>query len=329
MRWESPNAFFLLLSVPVVIALYCFREKKSVSFPWIGIFIKETTPNESSLLSHLPFILKVLSLIFLSLAIARPQKIDESTNIYSKGIDIILCLDISDSMRAEDIKPNRLYAAKKVVSNFIFARKNDRIGLVIYGSEAFLQCPLTLDHRTVQDFLSKVDFSSEIGKQTAIGLSISLAVEALRESSAESKIIILLTDGVNNVSEIAPEVATEIASKFHIKIYTIGLGIPGEPKTKMDEKTNFVDENFFVNTLDEEPLKNIANSTGGLYFNARGEDYLQKVYQTIDTLEKTDFHGNHFLSWKEYFIWLLIISFTLFLSSWYMERKIYGIQTIY
>ena len=274
-------------------------------------------------LRHLPFFLKLTALILLIVAISGPRLGKKNNIIQAKGIDIMLCLDISESMIGEDIQPgNRLTAAKDVISEFILKRKNDRIGLVVFGAQSFLQCPLTLDHSVLNNFVKKVDFIQEIKGKTAIGMALANAVNSIKNSESKSKIIILLTDGANNAGEIDPVTAAEIASSLDIKIYTIGLGKPGISDVPYTQNHPFYGKQTltFRNNMNDKLLKEISQNTEGIYFNAQNKESLKKVYQEINQYEKTEIETNQYSEYQELFqyfisIALLLLSTGIFLSS--------------
>lgn len=263
--------------------------------------------------------LRLLTVALLILAMARPQTGRKQTEVRTEGIDIVLVLDTSGSMQALDLdadrpinrRRNRLEVAKAVVDDFVKGRKNDQIGLVVFGNEAFTQCPLTLDHGILATFLERVEIGMA-GDATAIGSAIGTAVKRLRDSEAESKVIILLTDGRSNAGTLDPRKATEIAETFGIKIYTIGAGTRG--------KAPFVVDSFFGRQvvyesveIDEESLREIAARTGGGYYRAEDNEALKSIYDQIDELEKTEITTSTYMEYNERFRWFLLPAVALLL----------------
>lgn len=254
-------------------------------------------------LRHLPAILRALAVGLLIVALARPQTYSSGENVSTEGIDIVMALDISGSMISEDLKPNRVEAAKKVIDHFIDGRPNDRIGLVVFARQAFTQCPLTIDHNVLKKLLSKVE-PGMVPDGTAIGNGIADAVNRLKDSKAKSRVIILLTDGVNNAGEIDPQTAAEIAKTFGIRIYTIGVGTEGEAPYPV--QTPFGKRYQMVPVqIDEGLLQKIADVTGGEYFRATDNKTLRNIYNKIDKLEKTKIEVTSYRNAKELFYgWL-------------------------
>jgi Ca-activated chloride channel family protein len=226
--FANPFFFWLLLLVPAMAAFYYFylRKKRAhISYSGLNVF-EGIKPTLKQRLNLLPLILKLLAFIVAVVALARPQSTSSGQNVTTEGIDIVMALDVSSSMLAEDLKPNRIEAAKKVAESFIDSRPNDRVGLVVFGGESFTQCPLTTDHAVLKNLLDNIE-SGLLADGTAIGEGLATAVNRIRKSTAKSKVIILLTDGVNNIGAIAPETAGEIAKTFGIRVYTIGVGTRG------------------------------------------------------------------------------------------------------
>jgi len=306
-HFANPEYFYLLLLIPIFILIYILRRKKlkpSLNVSSIEIY-SEFKPSIRQRLRHFWFILRCLSLVFFIIALARPQTISHTQNVTTEGIDIVLAIDVSTSMLAEDLKPNRIEAAKKTALDFIDKRPNDRIGLVIFSGESFTQCPITIDHDILKNLLSSIS-SGMIEDGTAIGNGLATAVSRIKDSKAKSKVIILLTDGVNNMGSIAPITAAEIAKSFGIKIYTIGVGTIG--KAPYPIKTPFGIQYRNVDVEIDEPLmQRISNLTSGKYFRATNNKALERIYEEIDQLEKTKTDIISYKSRKEeYFIFALI-----------------------
>jgi len=245
----------------------------------------------------------------LIIALARPQSGTKASEVLTEGIDIMLCLDTSGSMQALDFKwknerHNRLEVVKKVVSDFIKGRTNDRIGMVVFGEEAFTQCPLTLDYGVLLNFLEQVEIGMA-GDSTAVGSALATCVNRLKERKSKSKVIILLTDGRNNAGSINPQTAAEIAKTFDIKVYTVGVGTEGEVPFLVD--TIFGKKYMYQRVdLDEETLKEIAAITGGSYFKATNTETLEEIYKKIDQLEKTKVEVKEYMEYEELFGWFLL-----------------------
>ena len=282
-----PWVLYLLSIIPLMIGWYLFRGMKiqsSVKYSSLNIF-KDVPSTLREKFRHIPFGVRLLAIGLLIVALARPQSFTSGENVTTEGIDIAMVLDISGSMLAEDFKPNRLEAAKDVIDNFVEGRTSDRIGLVIFSREAFTQCPLTIDYSVLRNLLLDIR-SGMIQDGTAIGNAIANGVNRLKESDAKSRIIILLTDGVNNAGEVDPISAAEIAKAFGIRIYTIGVGTRGEAPYPV--QTPFGTRYQMVPVdIDEAMLTQIAELTGGQYFRATNNRALEEIYNKIDKLEKT------------------------------------------
>ena len=310
--FKNPYFLFLLLLLPGLVYYYfkiASKSRASIKFSSLHN-IKTVTPSKILKYRHFIFFFRLACLSCLILALGRPLTGKKNTFIKSEGIDIILCLDISFSMRGEDMEPkHRLAAAKEVLVSFVEKRVNDRMGLVVYGSEAYLQCPLTLDHGVLIDFIRRVDFVPELENQTAIGMAMIKGVNSLKESRAKSKVIILLTDGANNAGDIDPITASELANTFDMKVYAIGMGKPGlsEVMVTFNDPYKGPHKGRIANDMNEGTLEEIAENTGGLYFNAQNRQKLFDVYKKINELEKTEIQSNQYLDYNEQFglfVWL-------------------------
>ena len=300
-----PWVLYLLLIIPVLIAWYIFRGMKiqtSVKYSSINIF-KDVPATLRERIRHIPFAVRLIAIGLLIIALARPQSFTSGENVTTEGIDIAMVLDISGSMLAEDFKPNRLEAAKNVIDNFVEGRTSDRIGLVIFSREAFTQCPLTIDYNVMRNLLLDIR-TGMIEDGTAIGNGIANGVNRLKESDAKSRIIILLTDGINNAGEVDPRSAAEIAKAFGIRIYTIGVGTRGEAPYPV--QTPFGTRYQMVPVeIDETLLKEIAGITGGQYFRATNNRALAEIYEKIDQMEKTKIEITSYKNASEkYHSWL-------------------------
>lgn len=287
MTFANPGYLFLLLLLIPVIGWYIYELRKADASIQIGDtrILQEQPTSLRVRLLHLPFILRVAAITLLSLALARPQLTNRWSSESTEGIDIMMALDISGTMLAEDLKPNRLEAAKQVASDFVLARPNDQIGLVVFAGESFTQCPLTIDHAVLVNLFQSVEYGM-IEDGTAIGLGLANAVNRMKDSQTKSKIIILLTDGSNNRGDIDPQTAAEIAKTFGIRVYTVGVGSYGQARVPVQTPigTQYV---TMDSEFDETTLQRIAQTTGGQYFRATDNSSLKKIYEQIDQLEKT------------------------------------------
>lgn len=300
--FAHPQYFWLLLAVPFL--LYWFYYKRNTFFPTFNIpqhggVLSQPTSFKVKLLQTLP-ILKVLAFVCIVTALARPQSALSEKEISTQGIDIVLSLDISGSMLAKDFEPDRLEAAKKVAMNFIKDRPNDRIGLVVFSGESFTQCPITIDHQVLLNLFKDIH-SGMVEDGTAIGMGLATAAARLKESKSKTKVIILMTDGVNNMGYIDPYTAIQIAKTYGIRVYTIGIGKNGmAPYPVKDQNGKTFYQNFPVQ-IDEPLLRKIAQETGGNYFRATGNSSLKSVYQNIDKLEKSKIKISNYHRKSEHF----------------------------
>ncbi len=305
--FANPWCLLLLLIIPAIIAYYVYNRKRltaEIRFSSTKVF-QEMPKNYKHYLRYLPLALHMLALAALIIAIARPQKSDSWSNQTTEGIDIVMSVDISSSMLAEDLKPNRLRAAKKVATEFISSRRNDNIGLVVFAGESFTQCPLTINHAELINLLNGIE-SGMIEDGTAIGSGLATAVNRIKDSKAKSKVIILLTDGSNNRGQIAPSTAGEIAKSFGIRVYTIGVGTRGMAPYPFQTPYGVQYQDVEVD-IDEESLKNIAETTGGEYFRATDTKSLSSIYREIDKLEKTKIEVKEFSKKEELYHWFVLV----------------------
>jgi Ca-activated chloride channel family protein len=297
------NPLFLwgLLLVPLLIYWYVRRHRAAtteIRYSTLRAFAT-VKPTLKERLRHLPFVLRAIAVLVLIVALARPQTMSQGENVTTEGIDIVLLLDISTSMLAEDFQPNRVEAAKEVAQKFIDARRNDRIGLVIFAGQSFTQCPMTLDYRVLKNLLRVVK-PRMIEDGTAIGMAIAQGVNRLKDSKAKSKVMILLTDGVNNRGEIDPLTAAQIAQTFGIRIYTVGVGTEGVAPVPFVTDFGIRYQNMEVD-IDEKTLGKIAEITEGRYFRAKDNRALRTIYEQIDKLEKTRIDVKAYRSYSELF----------------------------
>ncbi len=309
-EFVNPNLFWLFLLLPVAIAWYLWKRKQQT--PALKISSTQGFKTQKNWLARFKpvlFILRLLAISALIVAMARPRTVDESTRTKTtKGIDIVIAIDVSASMLARDLKPNRLEALKTVAARFINARPNDRIGLVEYAGESYTRTPLTSDKSIVLSSLKKIEYNTVIEGGTAIGMGLATSVNRLKESIAKSKVIILLTDGVNNSGFIDPKIASELAVEFGIKVYTIGLGTNGMALSPIGIRPDgsFQYGNQQVN-IDEDLLKEIAETTNGKYFRATSNTKLVEIYDEINKLEKTDIEEFKYTNYDEKFRpWVLL-----------------------
>jgi len=303
-EFVNPQIFWLFLILPALILWYFWkRNQQTAALKISSIKGFKTGKNWLAKLRPLLFVLRLLALSAIIVAMARPRTVDESTRIKtSQGIDIVMAIDVSASMLARDLRPNRLEALKTVAARFINARPNDRIGLVEYAGESFTKTPLTSDKSIVLSSLKAIVYNTVIEGGTAIGSGLATAVNRLKESRAKSKVIILLTDGVNNTGFIDPKIASELAVEFGIKVYTIGLGSNGMASSPIGIRPDggFQYGNVAVE-IDEDLLKEIAKTTGGQYFRATSATKLKEIYDEINKLEKTDIEEFKYTNYDEMF----------------------------
>ncbi len=302
MKFLHPYFLLLLLLLPILARWYWQQQKQrhaAVTLPSLqGIAGIETF--KAKLRRWLP-IFRALGFAALVIALARPQLVLKEEKIKANGIDIMLSMDLSSSMLAQDFEPNRLEVSKKMAVEFVKGRPHDRIGLVVFAGEAFTQCPLTTDHKILETFLEQLECGN-LEDGTAIGMGLAGAVNRLKKSPAKSKVIILLTDGVNNVGYFKPLTAGELAKELGIKVYSIGVGTIGEALTPVSRLS---DGSFFLDyaqvEIDEELLREIARMTGGQYFRAKNNQDLREIYNTIDRLEKTEIQVTRIKKYSEEF----------------------------
>jgi Ca-activated chloride channel family protein len=304
--FANPEFLYLLLLIPVLVTWYVLRRNRHTSdirYSTLKPF-DAVPPTLRERLRHLPFAIRMMVMASLVVAFARPQTSSTGESVSTEGIDIAMVMDISGSMLAEDLKPNRIDAAKEVARTFVEGRPSDRIGLVIFAGESFTQCPMTLDHGVLTNLLRQVK-SGMVEDGTAIGLAIAQGVNRLKEGEAESRVMILLTDGVNNRGEIDPITAAQIAQTFGIRIYTIGVGTVGEAPYPVQTPFGIRYQNVPVD-VDEPTLRKVASMTGGRFFRATDNRSLKEIYGEIDQLEKTRIEVRSYRSYTElYYGWAL------------------------
>ena len=322
--FANPDFFWLFLVLPLAIVWYIFKQKEETASLRIssakGFSYKSILPKLKPGL----FILRLLALGAIIVALARPQTEDISTRTKTtKGIDIVMAIDVSSSMLARDLKPNRLSALKDVAADFIKKRPNDRIGLVVYAGEGYTKTPVTTDKSIVLNALSEITYG-QLEDGTAIGMGLATSVNRLKESTAKSKIIILLTDGVNNSGFIEPQTASDLAIEFSIKTYTIGLGTNGNALSPIAYNA---DGSFRYGMrqveIDEELLKEIAQATGGRYFRATDNESLEEIYDEINKLEKTEIEEFKYYRYEEKFRPWVLLAGALLLLEWILRNTLF------
>lgn len=307
-RFENPRILWLLLLLVPMVAYYVYRTlqgRAAIQVSTVSGLLK-LRHTYRYWLRHTPFVLRLLVVALVIFAMARPQSSEESQNVNAEGIDIVMALDISGSMLARDFSPDRLTAAQDIGSKFIIARPTDRIGLVVFAGEAFTQSPITTDHVSLVNLMNQIK-SGMIADGTAIGNGLATAVNRLKESDAPSKVIILLTDGVNNSGQIDPLTAAQIAADYGIRVYTIGVGSEGVAPTPTINEWGGISFVQAKVEIDEDILRQIADKTGGRYFRATDNTKLAEIYAEIDQLEKTKVEVENFVKYSEvYHFWLLL-----------------------
>ena len=311
-NWANPEYLYILLVIPLLIVWYWFRNKKSTAelrFSGIQAF-DGIAPSPKTWLIHGLFVLRIFAISLIAIALARPQSISTKQNVHIEGIDIVMSIDVSGSMLARDFKPDRLEAAKEVAAEFIAKRPNDRVSLVIFSGEAFTQVPLTTDHQMITNIFSEVK-SGMIEDGTAIGDGLATSVSRLQNSDAISKVIILITDGVNNSGSVDPISAAEMAHMFGIRVYTIGIGSMGTAPYPVQTAFGIQMQQMQVQ-IDEELLEKIAGMTGGRYFRADNNKKLKEIYKEIDTLEKSKIDIQEFRKKHEAFVPFALLALVLF-----------------
>lgn len=327
MFFEYPGLLWLL-AIPVLMVLhYIYLEKAgrhphmrvSVAVPW-----KKSGPTLMNLLRHVPFLLRIFALVMIVLAIARPRSSEEFSKVDTEGIDIVLAMDVSTSMLARDFTPDRVSASKDIAIEFISQRPSDRMGIVVFAGESFTQCPLTTDRATLINLMKEVE-TGLIEDGTAIGNGLATAVARMKDSDAKSRVVILLTDGVNNSGEVSPKMAAEIAKTYGIRVYTIGVGKEGMAPYPVMTPWGVQVQNMKVE-IDEALLKEIAESTGGRYFRATDNTKLAEIYSEINKMEKAKTSVDSFPVYEElfgtYVFWALLALMLELLLNWFVISRL-------
>jgi len=324
MHFASPHYLWLLTLLAPMIAYYIWRTMQGGAAIQISTVegVARAPKSVRYYLRHLPFALRAAAFGLLVVALARPQQIEQNVRTSSEGIDIMLAIDVSASMLARDFEPDRITAAKEVAGSFISDRYGDRIGLVAFAAEAFTQSPLTTDQSTLQTLLAQIRSGLIDDSGTAIGNGLATAINRLRESDAKSKVVILLTDGVNNRGEITPITAAEIAKAQNIRVYTIGVGTEGMapyPAVDMFGNITFVKQKV---EIDEKTLTAMAEMTGGRYFRATDNAKLKAIYDEINQLEKSKVEVTEHLSYHEQFLAWVLAALGLLLAEFLLANLV-------
>lgn len=324
--FENPGWFWLLLVIPLLVLWYVLNHNKQK--PAVKISSIKGFKVEQGILPKLRpvlFGMKMLGLALLITAMARPTTVEVTKESQStEAIDIMMTIDVSGSMLAKDLKPDRLRALKDVAVEFVEERPNDRIGLVIYAGESYTRLPVTSDQNMVINSLKEIEYDTRIEDGTAIGMGLATAVSRLKDSPAESRVIILLTDGVNNTGQIDPQTATELAKKYGIKVYTIGLGSNGMAMSPVARMPNGQLRFEMIQVeIDEELMKVVAKETGGRYFRATDKDKLEEIYDEINKLETTEIEEFTYENYTEKFRPLVILAGVLFLIEFLLRYTLF------
>ena len=323
-EFTHKELLWLLLVIPVLLLWYIFKHKKQTAILEISTTSGLLKGNQFwTILKHSLFVLRALAITLIIVAMARPQTVDVSTKTKTtRGIDIVMAIDVSASMLAKDLKPNRLEALKKVASKFINRRPNDRIGLVEYAGESYTRTPVTSDKGIILKSLRDIKYNTIITGGTAIGMGLATAVNRLKESKAKSRIIILLTDGVNNSGFIDPKTASELAVEYGIKTYTIGLGSNGMALSPVAINNGKFQYSRIQVEIDEKLLKEIASETGGKYFRATNNKKLEDIYDEIDKLEKTEIEEFKYYNYEEKFRPLVLLALGLLVLEFLLRHTL-------
>jgi len=330
MTFKNPYFLYLLILAVPMVWLYIRRERRhkaTLAFSDLSI-IKMLPISPYRWLRHALIVMRVTGFCFLVVALARPQKQNTEVEVTTEGVDIMLILDISESMKALDFKPDdRLTVAKREIKNFVAKREHDRVGLVIFAARAFTRCPLTTDYGVLIQMIDAADYT-DFSNQTAIGTAIATAANRLKDSPAKSKVIILLTDGANNAGDIPPQVAAKAAGELGLKIYTIGVGKEGQvpfPVEIVNHQTGKRTQSIRMmpSDINERELADIADLTGGAFFRAQNAESLKKIYEEIDKMEKTEIKSISNISYSEYFYKWLWIGFIILVTEMLLQNTIF------
>ena len=327
MFFEYPRLLWLLVIPALLVLHYIYLEKAgrrphlrvSTAVPW-----KKHGRSFMTFFRHVPFALRTFALVMVVIAIARPRSSEELSKVDTEGIDIVLAMDVSTSMLARDLTPDRISASKDIAIEFISQRPSDRMGIVVFAGESFTQCPLTTDRATLINLMKEVQ-TDLIEDGTAIGNGLATAVARLKDSDARSRVVILLTDGVNNSGEVSPQTAAEIAKTYGVRVYTIGVGKEGMAPYPVMTPWGVQVQNMKVE-IDEKLLKEVAESTGGRYFRATDNTKLAEIYSEIKKMEKAKTTVDSFPVYKELFgsfaVWALLALLLELLLNWFVIRRL-------
>ena len=327
MYFEYPGLLWLLVIPALLVLHYIYLEKAgrrphlrvSTAVPW-----KKHGRSFMTFFRHVPFALRTFALVMVVIAIARPRSSEELSKVDTEGIDIVLAMDVSTSMLARDLTPDRISASKDIAIEFISQRPSDRMGIVVFAGESFTQCPLTTDRATLINLMKEVQ-TDLIEDGTAIGNGLATAVARLKDSDARSRVVILLTDGVNNSGEVSPQTAAEIAKTYGVRVYTIGVGKEGMAPYPVMTPWGVQVQNMKVE-IDEKLLKEVAESTGGRYFRATDNTKLAEIYSEINKMEKAKTTVDSFPVYKELFgsfaVWALLALLLELLLNWFVIRRL-------
>lgn len=324
-QFAEKTWFWLMLVIPFMIAWYIWRLKKQEGEFNFSSFtlLKGIKSSSKAKFRHVLFVLRICAFALLITALARPQSRSSWKDTKTEGIDIVISMDVSLSMLAKDFKPNRIEVAKDVIIDFIDARPNDRIGLVIFGGEAFTQCPLTTDHKVLKNMFPQIK-AGMLDQGTAIGLGLADAVARIKDSKAKSKVIIFISDGVNNVGEISPVTAGELAKTYGVRVYCVGVGSRGKALQPVAVYAQGEYEYDYVDVdIDEKVMTQISDMTGGKYFRATDKESLKNIYQEIDKLEKTIISEKSFSNKAEHFLPFALLAAILLLIEFLLRFTLF------
>lgn len=321
MQFLNPYILILGVVVPLLAAYYILVARRGASLKVSTLGSGRVPRTLRYWLRHLPVVLRLAAIAATIVALARPVEVHHESESTTDGIDIVLAMDISGSMLARDFEPDRLTAAKQLAAEFVANRTGDRVSVVAFAGEAFTQCPLTSDQASVETMLARLR-SGVVDDGTAIGNGLATAINRLRESGAKSKVVVLLTDGVNNRGQISPTMAAEIARDLGIKVYTIGVGSRGKapfPAVDVFGNTTFVMADV---EIDEPLLRKIAKTTGGEYFRAEDNEALRAIYDEINLLEKSEVQVTNYTSYEELYVWWVVLALLLLAAEFVVERVV-------
>lgn len=325
MRFAQPWALLLLLGLLPLFWQWWRRSRKPAALLHAELALfEDAKPSLRVRLRHLPRLLRVLFLVLGAIALAGPETGVVSEEVSTFGVDIVMVLDRSSSMRALDFEPDRITVARNTIRDFAEGRERDRVGLIVFAREAFTACPLTLDRRALVDILEGVEIADREDDGTAIGLGLASAVNRLKESDAESRVVVLVTDGENNAGEIAPLTAAELAKELDIRVYTIGVGTYGYTPFPQQDRFGRIRQRALRVEIDEETLEEIAEITGGRYFRAAEKDALSEIFATIDELERSEIRSEVHVDWSARFQPWLLSAGLVFLFELLVLRWVFG-----